>query len=687
MKSTIFLIICAMIKATISFYAYDCTHDKINVTHVSLSNIKSCTIPDKDIKEESLEVQVLQLSDVKLVKVYQCKVNVIRSINICGGMISYVKAVEGGLSQYLEKIGRDQCLDMHRYKSFGVSRDLIIKDLILNGTTYSTTVTTGALTRDGYCKGGVVNHNGNQYNDAIVQAAYTITLNDYYTEALIEDDVIELRSKKSCSYKQGECLDTDHGYSFWNPVEGKNCFTDSYTVLYEGPATKTFLISDASNPVYTIKTEDVLISLTSIRPTSVCGLPAFQSEHPKLLITPKLGSTFAFKKRKLTKGNFDIFTYANTKFVYLERHIQTQMKEMYKEIVNDRCIKNREILFTQAAIGINHPDEFARIYMKVEGYTAIVAGEGIHIIQCQPVEVQVRNSNLCYNELPVMYQNKSMFMTPYNRILKSVGTERICTSQLPSAWNINGKYYTLSPTLVESKPPIEMDPREMGNWEYKSPGDLMKGGLIDYSDLEQMNKAIMFNFDKQSVSDGIVYRSTSGGSSNVVNLSPFLDKQEIENIASNVLSKTFWWIQIFGEYSAALIGFYFIFRLIKSFLDAIFHGMILYDLWGFSWRLVTGFWDALSMYIAHIGTMKEKWHKERYINRSTPASYDKSEAKRSLNEQEHDMLAAPTAPKRSYPYLGDDVDLSEVQILKDGVVVKHTPKNDLPTSYYVDNNL
>lgn len=687
MDIKLILILDALIQLTTGFYAYDCTHDKINVTHVSLSNIKSCSVLDKDIKEENLEVQVLQLSDVKLVKVYQCKVNVVRSINICGGMISYVKAVEGGLSQYLEKIGRDQCIDMHRYKSFEVSRDLVIKDLLLNGTTYSTAVTTGVLDREGYCKGGTVNHNGVQYSDAIVQASYTITLNDYYTEALLDDDVIELRSRKSCSYKQGECLDTDHGYSFWNPVEGKDCFVDSYTVLYEGPATRTFLISDASSPVYTIKTDDVLISLTSIRPTAVCGLPAFQSEHPKLLITPKLGSSFAFKKRKLTKGNFDIFTYANTKFVYLERHIQTQMKEMYKEIINDRCIKNREILFTQAAIGINHPDEFARIYMKVEGYTAIVAGEGIHIIQCQPVEVQVRTTNLCYNELPVVYQNKSMFMTPYNRILKSVGTERICTTQLPSAWNINGKYYTLSPHLIESKPPLEMDPREIGNWDYKSPGNLMKGGIIDYSDLEQMNKAIMYNFDKQSVSDGIVYRSTNGGSSDTVNLSPFLDKKEIENIASNVLSKTFWWIHVFGEYSAALIGLYFIFRLIKSFLDAIFHGMILYDLWGFSWRLVTGFWDALSMYIAHIGTMKEKWNKDRYATKSTASNCEKSEQKCSVNDGGSDEPMISATQKKSYPSLNNDINLSGVQILRDGIVVKNTTAENFPSSYYVDNNL
>jgi hypothetical protein len=40
----------------------------------------------------------------------------------------------------------------------------------------------------------------------------------------------------------------------------------------------------------------------------------------------------------------------------------------------------------------------------------------------------------CYDDLPVLYNNRPMFITPGNRILKSVGTPLKCSDILPSIY-------------------------------------------------------------------------------------------------------------------------------------------------------------------------------------------------------------------------------------------------------------
>jgi hypothetical protein len=134
-----------------------------------------------------------------------------------------------------------------------------------------------------------------------------------------------------------------------------------------------------------------------------------------------------------------MFTYVNSKFIFLERHIRMQMTTLHREIMSQRCNLRRELFETQLAVGINHPDEFAKLFMKKEGYTALKAGEVVHIVQCQAVDVTFRSiKGECYDDLPVLYNNQSMFMTPGNRILKSVGTPLKCSDILPSMYQLNG---------------------------------------------------------------------------------------------------------------------------------------------------------------------------------------------------------------------------------------------------------
>ena len=133
-------------------------------------------------------------------------------------------------------------------------------------------------------------------------------------------------------------------------------------------------------------------------------------------------STFAHSQ-KTTVANLDIFAYINSKFVYVEKHIRTQLKYLYRDVVYQRCNLERETLKNSLTIATQAPDEFAFNLMKGPGYMAVVAGEVVHIVKCIPVEVIVEHGDYCYTELQVSRENKTYFLTPRTHILKRKGTQ------------------------------------------------------------------------------------------------------------------------------------------------------------------------------------------------------------------------------------------------------------------------
>lgn len=62
-------------------------------------------------------------------------------------------------------------------------------------------------------------------------------------------------------------------------------------------------------------------------------------------------------------------------------------------------------------------------------YTAVIA-EVIDIIKCVPVQYKVRHTELCYNKLPVLYDNHSLFIASTTRNLLKAGTVKNCNKLL-----------------------------------------------------------------------------------------------------------------------------------------------------------------------------------------------------------------------------------------------------------------
>ena len=118
-----------------------------------------------------------------------------------------------------------------------------------------------------------------------------------------------------------------------------------------------------------------------------------RTEHPKLLI-------------------FDESTDTLSSLLYVERHIGTQMDNLYVNIMRRKCEIERKTIQNFVALASLAPNEFVHTVMKKPGYLTRVVSEIVQLIRCQPREVKIAHLPYCFDQLPLTAQNETWFLTP-----------------------------------------------------------------------------------------------------------------------------------------------------------------------------------------------------------------------------------------------------------------------------------
>ncbi|XP_024945880.1 uncharacterized protein LOC107272817 [Cephus cinctus] len=238
-------------------------------------------------------------------------------------------------------------------------------------------------------------------------------------------------SGKTCTLTAAACPDDEMGNSFWTPIPKDDCHYKRYTVLFEGRATllqnNSTTVSRYNKEIYTLNQEDFTFALAKRGERKICGYTLIETEHPKLFIVDsRADGTFA-KKTSIDTTNMDIFTL-------------------------------QQVMESALVLAVVAPDEFAKTIMVHSGYMVVAAGELIHIIKCIPVEVKIRHTTTCYQQLSVFRGNSSYFVTPRTHMLLSTGTEIDCNDIVPPMYLINDI----------CQQPLAMDPQEIEANEFRN---------------------------------------------------------------------------------------------------------------------------------------------------------------------------------------------------------------------------
>ncbi|KYN15930.1 hypothetical protein ALC57_11822 [Trachymyrmex cornetzi] len=419
---------------------------------ITVLDIGNCEVEDIEPITTDVYVQLLQFSDFDRTRVIQCKVEVDRTIFYCG-MHSHVSIVHGGRRAYLHEMTVDKCKRVHETGSIDLGgRDGYIAGLKSNSTSSRSITLAGHASVDGRYSGTQYSDPYGTWDSMVVQATVKITLRHFEASIRRSSDEIILPSGLHCKVASGTCLDTDGGETFWSTISPDNCHFSHYDVLYEGKASKL-------TTVYTVTTRETTFAFTKTTEISLCGYTLSQTEHPKLFILEtQRDRTFRVRSR-ISVDNLDIFAYVNSKFIYVEKHIKTQLTYLYWDILEQKCALEKQILQNALTLSSIAPDEMAYRIMKVPGYTAVTAGEVIHVIKCIPVECKIRHVESCFAELPATHGNRSVFLLPGSRIITHAGTPRDCSETLPAMYKMHGTWFRLMPRAVESLSPstIQLD--------------------------------------------------------------------------------------------------------------------------------------------------------------------------------------------------------------------------------------
>lgn len=167
--------------------------------------------------------------------------------------------------------------------------------------------------------------------------------------------------------------------------------------------------------------------------------------------------------------------------------------------MEQKCALERQILRNALSLASIAPDEMAWRIMKTPGYTAVAAGEVIHSIKCVPVQCKIRYSELCYNELPMTYNNVSVFLLPRSRIISRSRTLRECKELLPSMYKVHNRWFKINQRPSESLPPPIIQPLTKPTWNYVSLEHLATSGIYTSEDLDRLRNHIMFPVEKPAI--------------------------------------------------------------------------------------------------------------------------------------------------------------------------------------------
>ncbi|XP_071573424.1 uncharacterized protein [Temnothorax nylanderi] len=482
---------------------YDCGTSNFNVTTVSLLEIEECNIPLMEPHVEETNIQLLQLAKFDTIHVIQCKISISRTIYYCG-MHSHIATVTNAQAEYIIDTTVDQCKNMHKTGTLIINVNNVINGLKVNHTTSRPITFAGSATTDGQCFGTQYSDPYGTWQNVVVQGIITISLNSHQAITNIETNQIHLKTGTTCQYSDGNCIDIEGKYTFWETILNDYCKFNHYDVLYEGKANKMVSNVDKNlQIIYSLLTKDVTFALTQMGEELLCGY----------------------------------------------------------------------------TLAIHAPDDFAYQIMKGPGYMAVISGEVVHIIKCTPVDVKYRQTQECYQQLPVTKGNETYFLAPRTHILFKTGTQTTCSRIIPTMYLLNDGWYRITPILEYSKSPAIIKPNSKPTWQYNDPGPLAASGIYTNSELENLRDQIMFPAERNGI---------------------------LNTMARGKIWGTFLSI---GNASAGVIGLYFCIRTTKLIVDTIIHGYALHTIYGWSIYLIGALWDSVTNLLLHLArgtTRKEK---------------------------------------------------------------------------------
>lgn len=632
-----YLILMFLVATTNALIAYDCSSPNASISVINLNHIDGCMINDESTKSESVYVQILKEQDIRTITYIECKIQKSSIITHCG-MHSHTSMYRKSL-RVLEpvEISSGSCQDAYNYRMYTTPYMHKITNLKINTTNYVSINELGSIDEDGKCDGTTFTHGDATYRDAMMISHYAITLTKktavhrYVTSSVIFSD------GTSCEYGGGSCTLQDHQLASWvvKPVKSL-CGDNIYTILFEGYANITR--SSTSPNVLTVETSIHRFAMALTSESILCGHTGYETgDESIIVISGRPGSLPSHQQQEAIDVN--VFHNMDLKLIYLERNIANKTTDLYRLFYMRYCKLNRDHHYSLLSMARSNPEEFAWVYTKKPGHTAVLRGEVLYLVKCNPVRVDILPYTNCYQELRVVDSyNTTWYVKPTTKILTRVGTRIVCSSLMPSLFNVDGPWISVNKDINIVESPKQISSADDIPWTYGPLVSLSRLGVLTTKQVNEYRMAILSPIEQSPIISGFATTVTrsDGQHGILVDYSAAYDSSQItEHITQTIFYRLYGWWDIIIRNLAGIVGFAIVWNLALSLLSIILNLILLYNRYGFSSVLVFALWSAMTKHILY-GNIFDKL-KMRY----------KAKRRKEVNMEE------PTAPAETEIQLKD----------------------------------
>lgn len=584
-----------MVHGKETMVGFDCdgrTKNGVNITTFSLLAPKPCSLEKPVIQVNKVQIQLLESIEFQDINIFQCKIKVKRTVRRCS-LFGYLEPVENGLQEYLLEISSTDCQQIHLTKTFFYDSTHIIHNLKVNDTTHRSIYLAGDAV-DNSCNTASFSDQFGSWSKVNVEAVISITLNNYLAEVDVKKNKLVLRSGVVCEFDKMSCIDSEGGYTFWNPIQNIDCIIDKYFILYDGIVSRVYSRHfNSSQTIYSIDQYNMLFSFAELGRFNDCGELLIRTEEPKIFIRLYNDNMLRYRQSKIKK--VDLLLYLNVKNIYMERHFREQMQDLHISVLEKRC--ETRTMQLQQVLDSTHlsPDLFALNLMKKTGFMAHFAGEVVHVVQCLPVEVEVADNLLeCYEQLPVYINDKLKFLTPKTRILVKEGTQIKCNRLLPTQFQINGKWRTINPRIEDSAEPVSLIPDVGDSFILKKIVHIATAGIYSLKEMEDYLTRLLFPIEKQALLNDVVRSMVNEPVKNQLGLANLITDNVITSIAKKSWNLIWTDFMIFGQFSSGVMAVIYCAEIIVMLAELLIRGFILHRIFGFSFKLLGAVLNSLT---------------------------------------------------------------------------------------------
>ncbi len=508
---------------SLSLLAYDCSRPQVRTVQ---SRTEEDCLRKKPVVKRRTNVQYILLQEVPFVCVSAKKCNMTRSKLpvYCGNYDHQTLALADIWQNVPLQVEADKCQEMHTDKLHSVTAipeedtmETKLFPLALNTTnilSYEAYGKTTYANKEVECtgvkwfseaKGKFVDSMMEWRNDVVV-------LED--TELLFDPTIPSLTTYQEqlmqevahCSLSRGQCVTTKGTWTWAPPATPMSTCRLYFVQEVQGEE----LILQHGDELVTIFIDNQKLLRFEVKPAKLkCGQHIYPTNFENFFLAER-SLLPTFEQREVKGMDVDLAAHFRQQGNWIAGQIQTSFEDFAQGLLANLCkqdVGKYARSFEALAARQNAISTGGAVALQ-NGLFLTPVGEAWKIYKCQPIDVLPKETEKCYDSLPVqlppghvtlLYPNDTastpptVFLEPSSRILTTEGAEVPCVPQFGLYYRTSrGKWITSTPAIVEASAPKTLPhvmerPHWKNNWhEYKFDGS----GIYPTSVLRKMQNHI-----------------------------------------------------------------------------------------------------------------------------------------------------------------------------------------------------